>query len=176
MDKVKENSQVTVPEKVEKETDTIKRSDDHYKSLTKSIKEQIWGKGEWVDENDQSIFYYDSYKCRISRAFSYDKPIPSSSFGGYLCGYVEIPIDAVVDFYDTLNVHGGITYDRIEGEERWIGFDCAHCGDVLPYRSIQDRYDGDSYRNWDYVLMQVKFMVLQIKELSKQETSTSEIE
>lgn len=55
------------------------------------------------------------------------------------CGYVAIPDGHPVlrmrrsEAYDAFDVHGGITYYHVMGEDPqhrlWIGFDMAHCGD-----------------------------------------------
>ena len=62
---------------------------------------------------------------------------PESS--GHLCGYVRVGEKlGTLDFdeYDDLGVevHGGITYSgKLTGEEGyWLGFDCAHAGDLQP--------------------------------------------
>jgi hypothetical protein len=67
------------------------------------------------------------FKCRVVK-------IPHL---GHLCGYVGLPeshkyfnkdMDAI-DIY----CHGGITYSEKEKDGLyWIGFDCAHAGDLVP--------------------------------------------
>lgn len=59
------------------------------------------------------------------------------------CGYVAVPDDHPIrrmnrrDVYDVFDVHGGITYYRVMGEDPqqrcWIGFDMAHYGDFAEH-------------------------------------------
>lgn len=63
---------------------------------------------------------------------------------GHLCGYVGVPkshpcwgIKDTQYCEYTLEVHGGVTYTKAGLEEPtpdtwWIGFDCAHYGDMIP--------------------------------------------
>ena len=53
------------------------------------------------------------------------------------------------------HVHGGLTWTGFHGDERdfwWIGFDCAHAGDLIP--DMFERYPeldrGCVYRTMDY--------------------------
>lgn len=95
---------------------------------------------------------------------------------GHLCGYVRVGKKlGTLDFdeYDDLGieVHGGITYSgMISGEEGyWLGFDCAHAGDLSP------AYDSDyietfsehgyTYKDMDYVESEIKHMIDQLLEL-----------
>jgi hypothetical protein len=57
---------------------------------------------------------------------------------GHLCGYMVLPAAEVPEEwhgdYDApglqyLNVHGGITYCRVNGDQVVFGFDCADAGD-----------------------------------------------
>ena len=68
------------------------------------------------------------YACRIRR-------IPSM---GYLCGYVQLPVDHPwlkldLQLGEGPTCHGGITFGPDYPDyERWIGFDCAHAEDFCP--------------------------------------------
>jgi hypothetical protein len=44
--------------------------------------------------------------------------------------------------------HGGLTYSGMRDGAWWLGFDCAHSGDLCPQLS---QHDGDVYRNVEYV-------------------------
>ena len=95
---------------------------------------------------------------------------------------------------EELDVHGGITYnrtspifDRENAElEYWIGFDCAHCYDKKDIKAWEkyNRLYGLNWdyiinltkksqitygevRTYDYVLNEIKKLVLQIKRLEK---------
>jgi hypothetical protein len=78
-------------------------------------------------------------------------------FGGHLCGYVKIPAGHV--YYqqrDTRDIHilchGSITHNATNEDglnSHWIGFDCAHSGDICPSVENCKRLNGyieNSYR------------------------------
>lgn len=81
----------------------------------------------------------------------------------HLCGYVRVPSDDILygKEYDALNewvdVHGGLTFSGhldSEGDEWWVGFDCAHAGDLVPSISdlpVRFRAFGDTYKDIAYV-------------------------
>lgn len=97
-------------------------------------------------------------------------------YSGHLCGYVRVNKGwGALDFdeYNKLDVkvHGGITYSgKIEGEEGyWLGFDCAHSGDIAPaydddYIETFESY-GYTYKDMKYVEDEVKSMIDQLIEL-----------
>ncbi len=70
---------------------------------------------------------------------------------GHRCGYVAIPESHPLhkeDNYDGavgyLDMHGGCTfYDKqftdSDCTDKWIGFDCAHCGDKVDLEALQKR-------------------------------------
>jgi|SRR5208337_1329848 len=125
-----------------------------------------YGLGEWVEEPDHIIFKYESIKCRIKRI----------SHTGHLCGYVKLPflhtwssLDCT-DF-DFIKVHGGITYSRREKNGWWIGFDCAHCDDFLPfYKNLNFNFEEMTYKNVKYVIDQCTFLAQQVIESSQIQT------
>jgi hypothetical protein len=109
-----------------------------------------WPRGPWDYEGDWKEWRsVTGFPCLIIRNFS-----------GSLCGYVGLPwshryFRKDEDSFD-LSVHGGITYashghpralnspfyfrpyalSSRRSNERldiwWLGFDCAHCGDLIP--------------------------------------------
>ena len=91
--------------------------------------------------------------------------VESSYKGGYFCGYVvfkndEIP-ESWIGNYDAsglqyLNVHGGLTYAKQEGDWSVFGFDCAHAHDDEDVK-LQDA---------DYVMSLVEQMESQMKVLA----------
>ena len=107
----------------------------HEHLYTSEQKLSWWGNGEWVEEEDLVTWEYKGIKCRAIRlAFPEG---PKHFFGGYLCGYVQIPKNHPWNYseWDEIDceVHGGITYkDEEPGGFVWIGFDCAHSHDVVP--------------------------------------------
>ena len=66
---------------------------------------------------------------------------------GHRCGYVRVPLGHPFHGkgYSDLdvNVHGGLTFARLEdckhedGQGHWFGFDCAHCDDESHDPNIQ---------------------------------------
>lgn len=63
-----------------------------------------------------------------------------------------------------LSVHGGLTWSghlptrRGEGGY-WLGFDCAHYGDLVP--SLDDKLDG-TYRTIEYVRKELDCLIQQV--------------
>jgi hypothetical protein len=81
---------------------------------------------------------------------------------GHWCGYVDMLIEANIDI-GAIKVHGGVTFDEIcEDGARRIGFNCAHCWDIVPFRPIS--YSNGVYRNLEYVINECKSIADQIIE------------
>ena len=108
-----------------------------------------------IEGNERSFLYKD-WNCKVIRRN-----------GGYLCGYVKMPDDSLFcrKDYDSdplcnLQVHGGLTYaDELVNEDGWwIGFDCAHHGDMIPY--FNDHIG--QYRDMKYVVQELKNLVHQL--------------
>ena len=102
----------------------------------RELKLQFLGEGEWLDEPDEIKFKYKSYECWVRRFFEKEPYTEKLHYsGGYLCGYVAIPSDhpSYQKRYEDIDiaVHGGLTFGMCS-ERHWIGFDCAHAGDLLP--------------------------------------------
>lgn len=117
-----------------------------------------WGDGPWQDEPDKEQWPDEAtgYACLIKRT-----PITGS-----LCGYVGVPQGhpwhsvGYGEIDDRVEVHGGLTYSDLcqEGPEGftichvpapgepeplwWLGFDCAHAGDIMPAMEAQLREIG----------------------------------
>lgn len=82
---------------------------------------------------------YRGYEILVRElSFDTDETVETISWipNTWYCGYVVIPADnkfynASEDLLDTLDVHGGITFDGVlRGfTEYMIGFDCHHMGD-----------------------------------------------
>lgn len=124
---------------------------------------------------------------------------------GALCGYVGVGSrhPAYGKFYDDVDVrvHGGLTFSDFcqeggkichkvsPGEDDnvwWLGFDCAHGGDLLPSMlSLRKRHPElkalasgtfcrpDTYRNISYVKEQNQMLALQLKEMGELKESLS---
>ena len=113
-------------------------------------------------EGDRHDFEYRGFKCFIVRCH-----------WGHLCGYVEVDeFSGVPDDVNTLDVHGGITFDRVVDGKRTIGFDCAHLGDCIPgYHngcSLQHFFIVDvihgAYKDLEFVKSELKKLVTQLLE------------
>lgn len=142
------------------------------------VDKEGWPDGPWKNEPDKRQWLDPETKlpCLIVRG-----PL------GALCGYVGVPKGHPwyqVD-YDSVgkdpDVHGGLTFsdhcqegegDRKichvveEGEDDhvwWLGFDCAHCFDLVP--GMGTRLHGvtgeDVYRDFDYVTKEVERLAVQ---------------
>ena len=74
-----------------------------------------------------------------------------------------------------LQVHGGITYSEYDlvfideectGKVWWLGFDCDHCDDLAPFTDDPD-WEMGTYKDFDYVLQEVKSLAEQLFQASK---------
>ena len=105
-----------------------------------------WGKGPWITEPDVVDFVHCGFNCKVHRKFRGEES--PMVYGGHLCGYIEIPeghpwsnLERDTEVIDA-DVHGGITYN---GESlfdgHWVGFDCAHGGDLMPCNNEGSYYE-----------------------------------
>lgn len=112
----------------------------------------------WESEPDSLSFEHRGIECRIRRM----------SWSGHLCGYARLPdahpwVAYSLD-YPPARVHGGITYGPrvLDGEEGiWIGFDCAHSGDLTPKAPLRDQHG--TYRDLAYVRAECESLAEQIR-------------
>lgn len=126
------------------------------------------------EEGNYKAGVYKKYKWRIIRP----KYHPGENEIGvfHLCGYVGLPKKS--KFYKVpyddipVDVHGGLTYDsdnlhmQPETNLWWIGFDCAHSGDLCMLYSYLGPVDiDDVYRDMEYVENEVKSLIDQLIEL-----------
>lgn len=122
---------------------------------------------EWLDEPDWGEFKHASLKCLILR----------HSELGHLCGYVGLPKGhpcygkdynhIPYDDLSPLEVHGGLTFSREGNGDKWsegywwVGFDCAHAFDIVPYMPFPVPVSG-TYRNFQYVKCEIKGLADQL--------------
>jgi hypothetical protein len=150
-------------------------------------KKERWSRGQWDSEPDKKQWRDEEtgYPCLFKR-----NPV------GCLCGYVGVSeghpffaksyneIYELLGDEDAIVVHGGLTYTDFcqEGEEAhsichvvepgeddrvwWLGFDCAHCGDLMPGTAgLVGTIPGDTYKNVEYVETEVRRLARQLKEV-----------
>ena len=126
----------------------------------------------WEHEPDHVMFMSEAgYVCEIMRH-------PSLK---HLCGYIFIPFghpDCGKDYNELYesdenwdaapDVHGGWTFDNTTPEYTKFGFDCGHGGDMSPgITDIGMQFDGDIYRDIEYVTAQLEHAARQFKEREK---------
>lgn len=117
--------------------------------------------GEWDNE------------LKAARIIVGDTPaVALKNWGHAWCGYIGFPPghsmfgESYIDHYeDWPDVHGGWTYsDRAEHLDAiagmsglwWIGFDCAHSGDLLPgMLGYSKRRSWESFKTIEYVAGQI---------------------
>jgi len=117
-----------------------------------------------ANEKTPEEFEYRGFKCLIRR----------NNIAGNLCGYVVIPKDHRLygktyeddDELGNIDVHGGITWSGPFPEitdDWYIGFDCAHYRDLCPGMALLTRssylFEGQTYKDIDYVRQEIKNMV-----------------
>lgn len=101
--------------------------------------------------------------------------ILEQNWSGHLCGYVEIPDGHILHdvyygqysdgAYPDFKVHGGITFSGglVGYGGFFIGFDCAHSGDICPKSRYAPAWPGATYKDESYVRNELKNLVDQIK-------------
>lgn len=115
-------------------------------------------------EGNKKDFQYKGYICQIRRI--------GIQYSGHLCGYIQIPkghqlhhksYDEIEKYYDyELPAHGGLTFSGSFDNANWIGFDCAHLGDLQPMyhdENLSFRSAGDTYKNMEYVENNIKQII-----------------
>ena len=158
--------------------------------LNEALNKGSWGAGPWLREPDKAnwIDKDTDYDCMVVRG-------P----GGHWCGYVGLPSSHPLykkeyseeELYN-IEAHGGLTYsdmnkltkklidkgmnlgllpDEIrEYETWWLGFDCAHLGDLCPgHEAMLSGYGAsfsdchNTYRTYEYVVDEVTALAKQLK-------------
>lgn len=152
--------------------------------ISKEKKIKSFGEGEWCDEPDYVEFEHDGIACEILRIAVFDGLNGENIFGGHLCGYCKIPEKHplygntdYIDKFEEFDVHGGITFNEIQKETHWVGFDCAHFLDIVPsmqktFKEIQNKKIANlfprpkglesTYKNIDFVMAEIKNLATQI--------------
>lgn len=139
--------------------------------FTSDQKLKWWGNGEWVEEPDEATFVHKGFKCQVMRMVA--EEADGFMFGGHLCGYICIPDDhpwRKLDWNNKWNgvdlepeIHGGLTFYREKEGEYWIGFDCAHLGDLVPSSEALQRH----FKKTDNIYAESFRLLDEIKKTSK---------
>lgn len=142
----------------------------------RTIDKSEWRRGPWDNEPDKIQWEDEStgLPCLIVR-----------NGIGALCGYVGIseghPWFGVAWDDIPADIHGGLTYSEhchdSSNEEQgichvpssgepdhvwWLGFDCAHSGDLVPHMGLRGLVSG-TYRDIEYVKNEVSRLALQAR-------------
>jgi len=146
------------------------------------------GTGEWQNEPDRLewIDELSGYPCLARRNMHL----------GNWCGYVGIPSSH--KYYrkimgdkalDSLDVYWGVTYtDKCDGDPEngichksekddiwWIGFDCAHCDDYIPWIEANGHHYNFpnsinvTYKTLEFVKKECESLAKQLKEKEQQD-------
>jgi len=168
---------------------------------TQQEKIQWFGEGEWIDEPDLINFSEKGFDCLIIRIIFREQN--GHYFGGYICGYIEIPKQNKFFEFDynyflnLIDCHGGITFCEMDDSKKIVGFDCSHTYDLIPSfekTGISKKIQEDilemlphlkdikmlskifhrTYKNIDFCINQCKYIVEQLIENDKSfDASTS---
>lgn len=142
----------------------------HHEKCEES-KSETKKRGPWNDEPNRLNWKHKGLDCMLVRHFS----------SLHWCGYVGLekshPLHGVDYNDDRLNevrVHGGMTYSESCGgfvchikedgsdETWWIGFDCAHSGDISPRHDSNEIWNRGVYRDMGYVKQQTERLADQL--------------
>lgn len=134
-----------------------------------------FGPGPWLDEPDRIEWRSGGFVCLMHR----------NRMGAW-CGYVGVgpghPWHGKDDGDINAEVHGGITYADAcaghichvpePGEPEhlwWLGFDCAHGGDLIPgmHKVVGRICFYEAYRDESYVRAEVESLVTQAAEAAE---------
>jgi hypothetical protein len=144
-----------------------------------------WPPGPWQREPDKRQWLDEAtgLPCLIVR----------HDHSGHLCGYVGVspghPWYEKTDEAVEARVHGGLTFcgkcrpdgricHKVEPGEPddvwWLGFDCAHCGDLTSIDrcgvAVCGYSRGDQYRDFEYVTRECRDLAWQAKEAAVSES------
>ncbi len=144
--------------------------------------------GPWQSEPDRVEFEHEGFTCLLVRGGSswcgYVGVAPGHPWHGKNYDEVQAPNEDGEPDY--VNVHGGLTYSAEcggsvchvpkPGEPEhlwWLGFDCAHSGDLCAYELIEgrrDRFNGhwyDTYKTVEYTRRETVRLADQAKAVSQ---------
>jgi|SRR5208282_2898929 len=127
------------------------------------MKKLGWGIGPWSTEPDAVDW--------MTRVGLRGVILRDDELGTW-AGYVGLPPGhpATLRDVDTLHAHGGVNFGPKESSRPklrgsgllWVGFDCAHAGDLVPAFFGRSRLVIGEYRNVTYVREQVEDLAYQL--------------
>lgn len=149
----------------------------------RTYRREEWGDGPWQTEPDRLEWKHQGFPCLMLR----------TEMGNW-CGYVAV--EKGHPYYEKnsgdleVDVHGGLNYAAhcsghichvpAPGESDevwWLGFDCAHCGDIVPSMVAHLRHLGamwepsrlfpESYKDVAYVRKEVNELADQLAAVAK---------
>lgn len=118
----------------------------------------------WNNEPDRLEFAVHGFMCKIERI---DKL-------WHLCGYIMV--EDTHPWYgkdyselSDVDVHGGLTYRGLFPTYSWLGFDCAHAGDLIPsvVKMLPSQRERTTYRDMGYVVNELIKLANQAKEVQE---------
>ncbi len=147
---------------------------------TSEQKIEWFGPGEWVEESDQATFEHAGFKCLVMRGVAAD--YYGQSFGGYFCGYVQIPPNHpwYGKAYEDIECecHGGLTFasERFDEDRFWVGFDCSHGEDITPSiefilsprRKKEQNEFYERYPNWKRTYKNIQYAIVETQSIAEQ--------
>jgi hypothetical protein len=151
------------------------------------VDKSTWGAGEWQNEPDRVDFVHAGFACLALRR----------DHMGQWCGYVGVPREHPAygkGYHDVdVEVHGGLTYAHecdgiichvpapgMPDDVWWLGFDCAHAGDLVPGMDADLRSIGIADREWmrwleyralPYVRREIESLAAQLRAIADAEAS-----
>lgn len=108
-----------------------------------------------LDSDVLDDFIYKDHECQIRK----------NRMLAILCGYVQLNESLDQHFIDSLEVHGGITFES-DTEPKVIGFDCAHCDDYIPGFVRFSQHERLIHWDQSMVKTEIKLLVDQLVDLS----------
>lgn len=138
------------------------------KQTKHTIDKSNWLDGPWKYEPDEIIWKDKAtgYTCEINR---YAK-------GGHLCGYVYLPSNHPYNGLDLhgvpwadnfINVHGGVSFNKVVSGNRLIGFDCKHCDDFSELTDESGNSPESTYKDIPFVEAECAKLAKQLKTLER---------
>ena len=120
-------------------------------------------------EGDSFEFNHCDFECKLRR----------HSDLKHWCAYIKLTKDnklhkvyldepGIFDVSIPIEIHGGWTYDSLEGDSYIIGFDCAHYGDInlISFQGLSSFEYESTYKTKSFVVEQLKVACEKLQEYS----------